>query len=87
MNQHNSRQGCNLDELINQSELTHDLATNTRNEGPWESSLGLRRLSFKSDIAMCRQGMLWFQNNKDKLFKVTIGLAELMRGGDMIRCL
>jgi hypothetical protein len=26
-NQHNSRQGCNLDELTNQSEPTHDLAS------------------------------------------------------------
>jgi hypothetical protein len=76
-----------LDKLINQSELTRDLAANTRNEGPWKSSLGLRRLFLKSDIAMYKQGMLWFQNNKDKLFKVMIGLAEPMRGGDMIRCL
>jgi hypothetical protein len=78
-NRHNSRKGCNLDELINQSELTLDLAANTRNEGPWESSLGLQWLSLKSDIALYRHGMLWFQNNKDKLVKVRIGLAELMR--------
>jgi hypothetical protein len=26
VNRHNSRQGCHLDELVNQSELTHDLA-------------------------------------------------------------
>jgi hypothetical protein len=26
-NQHNSRQGCNLDELTNQSNLTHGLAS------------------------------------------------------------
>jgi hypothetical protein len=26
-NRHNSRQGCNLEELINQSELAHDLAS------------------------------------------------------------
>jgi hypothetical protein len=79
-NQHNSWQGYNLDKLINQSELTHDLAANTRNEGPCKSSLGLQWLSLKFDIAMCRQGMLWFQNNKDKLLKVMIGLAEPMRG-------
>jgi hypothetical protein len=30
VNRHNSRQGCNLKELINQSELTHGLAFNTR---------------------------------------------------------
>jgi hypothetical protein len=30
--------------------------------------------------------MLWLQNNKDKLFKVTIDLEKPMRGGDMIRC-
>jgi hypothetical protein len=47
----------------------------------------LRWLSLKSDISMYRQEMLWFQNNKDKLFKVTIGLAEPMRGGNTIRCL
>jgi hypothetical protein len=54
---------------------------------PWESSLGLRRLSLKSDIAMYNQGMFWFQNYKDKLFMVRIGLAAPMRGGFTIRYL
>jgi hypothetical protein len=31
MNQHHSRQGCNLGELINQSEQTWDLASHTKN--------------------------------------------------------
>jgi hypothetical protein len=44
-------------------------------------------VSFRSDIAIYRQGLLWFQNNKDTLFKVMIGLVEPMRGGDTIRCL
>jgi hypothetical protein len=56
MNWHNLRQCCNLDGLINQSELTHDLAANTRKEGPWENLLGLQRESLKSDIAIYRQG-------------------------------
>jgi hypothetical protein len=30
-NQHNSRQGCNLDELLNQSGPTHGLASHMRN--------------------------------------------------------
>jgi hypothetical protein len=76
-----------LDELVNQSELTCDLTANTRNEKPWESLLGLRRLALKSDIAIYKEGMSWSQNYKDKLFKVRIGLAEPMRGGITIRCL
>jgi hypothetical protein len=31
-NRHNSRQGCNLEELINQSKPTHDLISNARTQ-------------------------------------------------------
>jgi hypothetical protein len=35
-------------------------------------------VSFRSEIAMFGQGVLWFQN-KDKLIKVMIGLTKPMR--------
>jgi hypothetical protein len=64
-NQHNWRQGCNLDELINQSEPTQ-----ARHSHVW--------------VGRCYRSK---KINKDKLIKVTIGLAGPMREGDMIRCL
>jgi hypothetical protein len=61
MNRHNSRQSCNLDELINQSEPIRNFASHLRNVALWESLLGLRRVS---EIAMFGQGGLRFQNKQ-----------------------
>jgi hypothetical protein len=44
-NRHHSRPGCNLDELNNQSEPTHGLASHLRNNASWESLLELWRVS------------------------------------------
>jgi hypothetical protein len=55
VNRHNSKQGYNLDELLNESKPTHGLASHTRNLGSCESLLALWWVSFRSDIAMLRK--------------------------------
>jgi hypothetical protein len=48
--------------------------------------LALRRVSFRSNIAVLRRRSATGPINTDDIIKVTIGLAEPMREGDMIKC-
>jgi hypothetical protein len=86
-NQHNSRQGCHLDELTNQSKLTRDLA----------SAQGTRVIR---KFARITAGVFEARHNhvgakrcygskisKSWFIKITIGLPKPMRNGDMVRCL
>jgi hypothetical protein len=54
-NRHNSSQGCNLDKLINQPELTRGLASHTRIQGHRKACLSLRHMSSRLEIALFRQ--------------------------------
>jgi hypothetical protein len=87
MNRYNSGQGCNLDELSNQSKLTHDLASAQGTRGhekifydrdsvfeAWHSHVWAKRC-YRSKIS------------KGGFIKVTIGLTKPMRKGDTVRCL
>jgi hypothetical protein len=70
MNRHNSRQNCNLDELINQSESTRDFAPHLRNKASWESLLELWHVSLKPGIAMFGPGVLRFPK------QIKVGLSR-----------
>jgi hypothetical protein len=85
-NWHHSRSGYNLDELTNQLEPTRNLASHIRNKASQESLLELWWCLW-STAQPCQARNVMVPNNKDNLFKVRIGLVELMRGGITIRCL
>jgi hypothetical protein len=88
MNRHNSRQGCNLDELINQSEQTHGLASHTQEIRVMGRLASTMAVSFRHEMAMFRsRSVTGLKMHRSKLIKVTIGLAKPKKEGDMPRYL
>jgi hypothetical protein len=87
MNRYNSRQGCNLYELINQSKLTRDLASA-------QGTGVMRKLArIVTGVFEARHSHVGAKRHygskisKGAFINVTIGLTEPMRKGDTTRCL
>jgi hypothetical protein len=80
MNRHNSRQGCNLDKLNNQSEPTHGLAS------PMEQGVMGKLARIVTGVFRARRSHVGAKRcygskiSKDGFIKVTMSLTELMGG-------
>jgi hypothetical protein len=86
VNRHNSRQGCNLDELTNQSKLIHDLASA-------QGTRVMRKLArIVTGVFEARHSHVGAKRcygskiSKGRFIKVMIDLTELVRKGDTVRC-
>jgi hypothetical protein len=85
-NRHNSRQGCNLDELTNQSKLTRDLAS-AQETGVMRKLAGITTGVFEARHShVGAKSCYGSKIRKGGFIEVTIGLTEPMRKGDMVRC-
>jgi hypothetical protein len=87
MNRNNSRQGCNLDELINQSKLTRDLAS-AQGTGVMRKLARIVMGVFEARDGHVRAKRRYGSKiSKSGFINVTIGLTKPMRKGDTTRCL